>query len=110
MQIEGIGTVSKEEVINTISGIDRAAALRGEIPEEELAARYKEAMVKEIANIGDHADMFTASYNWIPNNLKESLPSEDLAHLVDQFFECYEAGRRNMRDVLQSEAKNVNMT
>lgn len=107
MQIEGIGTVSKEDVIKTMSVIDRAAAQRGEIPEEELAARYKEAMVKQAANIGDHANMFSASYNWIPNNLKESLPPEDLAHLVDQFYESYEAGRRNMRDVLQSESKNV---
>lgn len=93
MRIKGIGTISKEKAMEILTREGKEAVKSGEITLEELGEMYKLEMVKRASKIGSFGDTFRESYKWIPEELKEELTPEQLGKLVDQFYECYGAGK-----------------
>lgn len=93
MRIKGIGTISKEKAMEILTREGKEAVKSGEITTEELGEMYKLEMVKRASKIGTCGDTFRESYKWIPDDLKEELTPEQLGKLVDQFYECYGAGK-----------------
>lgn len=93
MFIKGIGTIKKETVMSILTEDGKKAVKSGDISTQELGEMYKLEMVKKASKIGIFQDTFRESYKWIPDNLKEILSPEDLASLVDKFYDCYSAGK-----------------
>ena len=97
MKIEGIGTISKKEAIKEL-GLDRdkegrEALRRGDFSTEEIAGMYKLQKIKEACKIGTCGDTFRVNYSRIPDSLKEKLAPEELAELVEAFYQCYGDGK-----------------
>lgn len=93
MYIKGIGTIRKEEAMKILTREWKKAVKSGDITTEELGEMYKLAQVKKLSRIGDLQDTFRESYKWIPDNLKDELSPQSLAELVDNFYDCYGAGK-----------------
>lgn len=93
MKIKGIGTIRKEDAMSILTREGRKAVKSGDITLEELGDMYKLEMVKRSSKIGRNSDTFRESYKWIPDDLKEELTPEQLGKLVDQFYNCYSAGK-----------------
>lgn len=93
MKIKGIGTVKKEKAMEILTREGREAVKSGEITLGELGEMYKLEQVKKASKIGACRDAFMASYDWIPDELKEELTPEQLGRLTDSFYECYGAGK-----------------
>lgn len=93
MRIKGIGTISKEKAMEILTREGKEAVKSGEIALEELGEMYKLEQIKKASKIGSFGDTFRESYKWIPDDLKEELTPEQLGKLVDQFYECYGAGK-----------------
>ena len=93
MKIQGIGIISKKEVMSMLTREGKEAVKSGEIAEKELAEMYKLEQVKRACKIGSYADTFTANYNRIPDGLKEKLTPQELAELVEAFYKCYGDGK-----------------
>lgn len=93
MKINGIGTISKEKAMSILTREGKKTVKAGEITAEELGEMYKLEQVKKASKIGSMGDTFRESYKWIPEDLKEQLTPEQLGKLVDQFYNCYSAGK-----------------
>lgn len=93
MKVNGIGIVSKKVAMGILTREGREAVKNGEITLEELGEMYKLDQVKKCSKIGACGDTFRASYNRIPENLRETLSPEDLGKLVDAFYQCYGDGK-----------------
>lgn len=93
MRINGIGTVRKEEATKILTRDGREAVKAGEITLEELGQMYKLAQVKKCSKIGSCGDVFRASYDRIPDDLKDELTPDQLGRLTDAFYECYGDGK-----------------
>lgn len=93
MKINGIGTINKGKAMSILTKEGIEAVKSGEITTEELGKMYKLEQVKKSSKIGRYGDTFRESYKWIPDDLKEQLTPEQLGRLVDQFYECYGAGK-----------------
>jgi hypothetical protein len=93
MKIKGIGVVKKQDAMSILTREGREAVKSGDITLEELGDMYKLEMVKRSSKIGQNSDTFRESYKWIPDDLKEELAPEQLGKLVDQFCNCYLAGK-----------------
>lgn len=93
MRIKGIGVVKKEDAMSILTKEGKEAVKSGEITLEELGEMYKLEQIKKASKIGNFGDTFRESYKWIPEDLKEKLTPEQLGKLVDQFYECYGAGK-----------------
>lgn len=97
MKIQGIGVINKKTAIKEL-GLDRdkegREALRnGEFTDEEIGEMYKLQKVREACKIGSCGDTFRANYGRIPDSLKEKLTPEELAELVEAFYQCYGDGK-----------------
>lgn len=97
MKINGIGIVSKKAAMGILTREGREAVKNGDITMEELGEMYKLDQVKKCSKIGTCGDTFRASYDRIPDSLKESLSPEDLGSLVDAFYQCYGDGKSAQR-------------
>lgn len=93
MKIKGVGIIKKETAMEILTREGREATKAGEISLEELGKMYKLEQIKKASKIGACADSFRASYNWIPDELKEELTPDQLGRLTDAFYECYGAGK-----------------
>ena len=93
MKIKGVGTIKKETALKILTREGREAVKSGEITTQELGEMYKLEQVKKASKIGACIDAFRASYNWIPEDMKEDLTPEQLGRLTDSFYECYGAGK-----------------
>lgn len=93
MKINGIGVIKKEKAMEILTREGREAVKTGDITPEELGEMYKYEQVKKASKIGSCGDAFRASYEWIPEELKDQLTPEQLGKLVDSFYECYGAGK-----------------
>lgn len=93
MYIKGIGIIKKEKAMRILTRDGKEAVKNGDITLEELGEMYKLEMVKKSSKIGNMPSTFSESYKWIPGSLKEELSPEQLARLVDKFYECYSAGK-----------------
>lgn len=93
MKINGIGTITKAEAMSILTRDGREAVKSGEITLEELGQMYKLAQVKKASKIGTCGDAFRASYDRIPEGLRDQLTPEQLGNLVDAFYQCYGDGK-----------------
>lgn len=93
MFIKGIGKVKLETVMSILTREGREAVKIGEITLWDLGRMYKLEQVKKSSQIGKNPDTFRASYDRIPEDLKEKLSPEELASLVDAFYQCYGDGK-----------------
>ena len=93
MKITGIGIISKKEAMETLTREGKEAVKSGEITLEELGQMYKLSKVKKASKIGSCGDTFCASYDRIPDDLKDELTPEQLGRLTDAFCKCFEDGK-----------------
>lgn len=93
MRINGIGAVKKEEAMKILTAEGRRAVKAGEISTEELGEMYKLEMVKRASQIGGNTELFRVNYNRIPEGIADKLSPEDIAGLVDAFYQCYGDGK-----------------
>lgn len=93
MKINGIGIVKKEEAMKILTQDGRDAVKSGEITTEELGEMYKLNLVKKASRIGRNTDLFQANYKRIPEAIADKLSPEEVATLVDAFYQCYGDGK-----------------
>ena len=93
MKIAGIGVVKKEQAMSILTREGREAVNAGEISMEELGEMYKLEQVKKACSIGRYSDTFLVNYSRIPDSVKEKLSPQELAELVEAFYECYGDGK-----------------
>ena len=79
--------------ILTRTGSEALAA--GEITPDQLDSMYKMTLIKKASKVGSYGDTFGRCFERIPAGLFEKLSPEDLAALVDAFYDCYQDGRNN---------------
>lgn len=93
MRINGIGAVKKEETMKILTAEGRRAVKAGEISTKELGEMYKLEMAKRASQIGRNTELFRVNYNRIPEGIADKLSPEDIAGLVDAFYQCYGDGK-----------------
>lgn len=93
MKINGIGTVKKEEAMKILAAEGKRAVKAGEISTEELGEMYKLEMVKKASRIGRNQELFRVNYDRIPTGITDKLSPEEIASLVDAFYQCYGDGK-----------------
>ena len=93
MRINGIGAVKKEEAMKILTAEGRRAVKSGEISTEELGEMYKLEMVKRASQIGRNQGLFRVNYDRIPTGITDKLSPEEIASLVDAFYQCYGDGK-----------------
>ena len=93
MKINGIGTIRKEDAMSILTRDGKKAVKTGLITTEELGQMYKLDQVEKASKVGKYGETFRQSYKWVPDDLKEELTPEQLGKLVDQFYNCYSAGK-----------------
>ncbi len=88
-------TVEELTSLNTsvFTGEMTAAIKAGEMTVSDAVAMSKYQKVIRLSRIGSCGDTFRANYSRIPESLAEKLSAEELAQLVDAFYDCYAAGR-----------------
>ena len=65
----------------------------GEMSVSDAVAMTKYQKVVRLSKIGRFGDTFRASYKRIPEHLAEKLSADELAELVDAFYQCYSDGK-----------------
>lgn len=80
--------------INMFTDDAKESLRSGELSIQELVEMDKYAKVKKLSKIGSFGDTFRANYERIPESVWDKLPAEDLAKLVDAFYQCYSDGKR----------------
>lgn len=93
MKIQGIGVISKTEVMQILTKEGRESVKSGDITTQELGEIYKLEQVKKACKIGKYHDTFAANYSRIPDGLKEKLTPQELAELTVAFYKCYGDGK-----------------
>lgn len=93
MKINGIGTIKKEEAMGILTREGRGAVESGDITTQELGAMYKLEMIKKASKIGKYGDTFSQNYKRVPEKIAEKLSPEEIAELVDNFYDCYSDGK-----------------
>lgn len=93
MKIQGIGVISKTEVMQILTKEGRESVKSGDITTQELGEMYKLEQVKKACKIGKYHDTFAANYSRIPDGLKEKLTPQELAELTVAFYKCYGDGK-----------------
>ena len=93
MKIKGIGTVKKEDAMSILTRDGKEAVKAGEITLEELGEMYKLEMIKKASKIGKYGDTFSQNYKRVPKKITDKLSPEEIAELVDSFYDCYSDGK-----------------
>ncbi len=93
MKINGIGTIKKEEAMRILTREGREAVESGEITTQELGEMYKLELIKKASKIGKYGDTFFRNYKRVPEEITEKLSPEEIAKLVDSFYDCYSDGK-----------------
>lgn len=93
MKIQGIGVISKTEVMQILTKEGRESVKSGDITTQEIGEMYKLEQVKKACKIGRYHDTFAANYSRIPDSLKEKLTQQELEELVEAFYKCYGDGK-----------------
>lgn len=65
----------------------------GEMDLHDLLRMDKYQKIKKLSKIGSFESTFYENYKWIPESLFDKLAPEELANLVDSFYDCYSAGK-----------------
>lgn len=89
MKINGIGNVSKSEIMGIMTEEGKNAIKSGAMTLKEAADLYKLDMVKKSSKIGNMPDAFSENFCRIPEGLFDKLTPNELGSLVDAFYQCY---------------------
>lgn len=65
----------------------------GELDLRDLLRMDKYQKIKKLSKIGSFENTFYENYKWIPESLFDKLTPDELANLVDSFYDCYSAGK-----------------
>lgn len=65
----------------------------GEMDLHDLLRMDKYQKIKKLSKIGDFESTFYENYKWIPETLFDKLTPDELAMLVDSFYDCYSSGK-----------------
>nr|DAG81499.1 MAG TPA: helix-turn-helix domain protein [Caudoviricetes sp.] len=79
--------------LNIFSAEVRQSIKDGKMDLHDLLRMDKYQKIKKLSKIGNFESTFYENYKWIPEELFDKLTPEDLANLVDRFYECYSAGK-----------------
>lgn len=93
MKINGMGNASKKEVESILTRDGRQALKDGNMTWEEAGEMYKLHLVQRASKIGSCGDTFSANYRRIPEEIADKLSPEEIAALVDAFYDCYSDGK-----------------
>lgn len=88
-----MGTIKKEEAMKILTREGREAVEAGELTLEELGEMYKLSLTKKASKIGSVNDTFRANYERIPQEVIDKLNPNEIAMLVDNFYDCYSDGK-----------------
>lgn len=81
-----------DKYLSILSDEGKAAFEAGEITYEELVEGYKTEMVRRFSKCGNFNGTFFANLNRIPEKVWKKCEPEELAELVDAFWESYSDG------------------
>lgn len=93
MKINGMGNVSKEEIKTILTREAINSIKSGDLTWEEAGEMYKLHLVRRASKIGSCGDTFNANYRRIPEEIADKLSPEEIAALVDAFYDCYGNGK-----------------
>ena len=91
MKIQGIGVISKTEVMQILTKEGRESVESGDITTQELGEMYKLEQVKKACKIGKYHDTFAANYSRIPDGLIDTSELFD-CELCRKHFNCTGSG------------------
>ena len=95
---ESLG-ITIEELISLDTSIftkDMSDAIKsGEMSVSDAVAMSKYQKVMQLSKIGKFGDTFRVNYSRIPESLIEKLSAEEIAELVDAFYQCYSDGKNS---------------
>lgn len=60
---------------------------------EEVAAMYKLEKVRKISKIGSYGSTFNANFDRVPKSIFNKCTVDEIAQLVDAFYQCYSDGK-----------------
>lgn len=83
--------------LSIFSGEAKKSLKEGNLTLSELYDMSKYQKIKKLSKIGKLSATFLACYNRIPDGILEKLQPDDLAHLVDAFYDCYSDGKTEGR-------------
>lgn len=93
MVINGIGEVNINVVKSILTKDGLEALESGEMTLEEAGEMYKLEQVKHFSKIGRFGDTFRANFARIPADIYDKLSPEEIARLIDAFYQCYGDGK-----------------
>ena len=79
--------------VSIFTPIMTEAIQAGEITVSDAVAMSKYDHVKHLSKIGSFGDTFRANYARIPETLIDKLTAEEIASLVDAFYDCFSFGK-----------------
>lgn len=91
MKINGMGNVTKKEIMSVLTKEAEKSIAAGDLTWEEAGEMYKLECVKKHSKIGRMNDTFSVNYKKIPEQIYDKLPPEDIAQLVDILYDTYNA-------------------
>lgn len=80
--------------LNVFTDDAKSSVKSGEMSLQDLIEMNKYQKVKKMSKIGSFGDTFRENYKRIPESVWDKLLAEDLAKLVDAFYQCYSDGKR----------------
>ena len=94
MKINGIGTIKKEEAMKILTREGREAVKSGKLQLKSLDACISWKWLRNYLKIGKYGCTFAENYNRVPQEIADKLSPEEIAELVDSFYDCYSDGRK----------------
>ena len=79
--------------LNIFSNEAKQSLKDGELDLHDLLKMDKYQKVKKLSKIGSFESAFHENYKWIPESLFDKLTPDELAFIVDNFYDCYSAGK-----------------
>jgi hypothetical protein len=79
--------------LNIFTNEAKKAIKDGEMDLHDLLRMDKYQKIKKLSKIGEFESTFYESYKWIPETLFDKLTPDELAKLVDSFYDCYSLGK-----------------
>lgn len=91
MKINGMGNVTKNEIMSVLSKNAIKSIENDDLTWEEAGEMYKLEQIKKYSRIGKLSDTFSVNFKKIPEDICDKLPPEDIAKLVDILYDTYNA-------------------
>lgn len=79
--------------LNIFSAEVKQSIKDGEMDLHDLLRMDKYQKIKKLSKIGSFENTFYENYKWIPETLFDKLTPDELAMLVDSFYDCYSSGK-----------------